>query len=190
MNEAQSNIEFRYRFEAAHRLTSAESMKCQTPHGHTWHVTATFTLQPERAALGPSAMAAEFSLLKKGIRSFVDETADHSFFVNHMDPLYRVATEIVPNIRSLELPCDPTTEAIAAAFAFKFSAMHNALPTSIKETIRLTGIRIQETPTNSIDIRWPFDGSFPNWGTELLGAAKGWWNSADPLDRSPISIRK
>lgn len=173
-------FKFRYRFEAAHRFTSSASAKCQTPHGHTWYATALFKLNQPR--LDSAAMAAEFGETKRLWKQFITEVVDHSFMHFAGDPMVEAMRAHIPGVRLLPFPCDPTTEAIAGLFALKLRAMHSSQPTA--SGVRPVGVRIQETPTNAIDFRWPSDGSSPLWLEELTRGKTGWWSSAEPTARS------
>lgn len=174
-------LKFRYRFESAHRFTSAAAPSCRTPHGHTWYATAIFKMTSP--TLDRSAMAAEFGALKKSWKLFITETADHSFMHNAADPLLPHLKAIIPDARLLPFPADPTTELIAGLFALKLKAMHAA---SGLEGVEPVGVHIQETPTNSIMFRFEKDGSTPKWlalvdSTSTL--EKPWWNSSLPQAR-------
>ena len=172
------NLKFRYRFEAAHRLTSSAAPSCQTPHGHTWYATALFRMTAPD--LDASAMAVEFGLVKSSWKTFITETADHSFFHNISDPLIPHLRKITPHARCLPFPADPTTELIAGLFALKLKALHEA--TKIQTVIPI-GVHVQETPTNSITFRFGSDGSIPEWLKPQTGIKSSWWLSSDPLAR-------
>lgn len=178
-------MRFRYRFESAHRFTSAASSKCQTPHGHTWYATAIFRMQGP--ALDRAAMAAEFSEIKSTWKRFITETVDHSFMHHYQDPLAKPMRDAIADARLLPFPTDPTTEMIAGLFAMKLKAMH--LETQHAKTIAPVGVLIQETPTNSILFRFEKDGQHPQWLKTALGESKGWWSNSDPSDRS-FSVSK
>ncbi|MDX9731657.1 MAG: 6-carboxytetrahydropterin synthase, partial [Bdellovibrionales bacterium] len=98
-------LKFRYRFEAAHRLTSAAAPSCKTPHGHTWYATAFFRMTAPD--LDRSAMAIEFSAIKSAWKTFLTETVDHSFFHNAADPLLPHLKTVIPDARLLPFPTDP-----------------------------------------------------------------------------------
>jgi 6-pyruvoyl-tetrahydropterin synthase len=171
-------LKFRYRFEAAHRFISPAAPSCQTPHGHTWYATAVFKLAAP--GLDKSEMAAEFGQVKKAWKTFITETADHSFFHNVKDPLVPHLKQMTPEARVLEFPGDPTTELIAGLFALKLKAMHGA---SGLTAVIPVAVHIQETPTNSITFRFEKDGSTPAWLKAVSSATNGWWTSPDPARR-------
>lgn len=172
-------LKFRYRFEAAHRFTSAAAPSCQTPHGHTWYATAIFKLVTNE--LDKSSMAAEFGSVKKAWKEFITETVDHSFMHHSADPLISNMKAVIPNVRLLPFPADPTTELIAGLFALKLRAMHAA--SGIKN-VRPVAVHIQETPTNSITFRFEKDGGLPEWLKNFDSKKAAWWNSPDPKHRA------
>ena len=171
-------LKFKYRFEAAHRLTSAAAPSCQTPHGHTWYATAIFRMTTGQ--LDRSAMAAEFGSVKGAWKQFITETADHSFMHHRNDPLVASMKEIIPGARLLSFPDDPTTEMIAGLFALKLLTMHGV---SGINSVQPAGVQIQETPTNSILFRFEKDGTIPLWLKAHASVKSAWWNSPDPTSR-------
>ncbi len=86
----------------------AASPRCQTPHGHTWWVE--ITLARGDGGLDSAGMLAEFGAAKAWLKTWVDETLDHSFFHNFNDPLLPALKEHIPGFRGLPFPEDPTTE--------------------------------------------------------------------------------
>lgn len=178
-------ISFQYRFESGHRLSKATAGTCMTPHGHSWHAKAIFG--SSASLLNAEDMVIEFALLKKGWKSFIHETADHSFFHHWQDSLLPSLTDLIPDFRGLPFPGDPTTELVAALFFAKISAMHEelckTLPTLGDETPlpKPTAIVIQETLTNTIELQsGPALQSLLNRLNENF---EGWWQVADPLAR-------
>lgn len=171
-------LKFRYRFESAHRFVNAASPRCQTPHGHTWYVT--LVVSPLKAQLNSESMVAEFQNIKKNWREFIDETVDHSFFYNVQDPLYPYLKEFIPNFRGLPFFTDPTTEMIACLFLVKAQALIEASP--VKNQVMATGIFIEETPTNSIEVSVE-DQIFKNARTMASENYEGWWQTDDIYSR-------
>lgn len=171
-------LKFRYRFESAHRFTSAVAPSCRTPHGHTWYATAIFKLSADR--LDKNAMAAEFGEVKRAWKEFITETVDHSFMHNAADPLIPHLKAIAPDARLLSFPGDPTTEMIAGLFAIKLKTMFEK--TGIT-TVTPIGVHIQETPTNSITFRFGKDGAVPAWLAASANTKRRWWTSADSKSR-------
>lgn len=171
-------LKFRYRFESAHRFTSAAAPSCRTPHGHTWYATAVFAMTATQ--LDRAGMAAEFGAIKKAWKEFITETVDHSFLHHADDALIPHLQKLTPDARLLAFPDDPTTELIAGLFALKLRTMHAA--TGI-ESVRPVAVHIQETPTNSITFRFEKDGAVPPWLATKAAGRHGWWMSPDPGNR-------
>ena len=173
-------VQFRYRFEAAHRLLQTDSKACMTPHGHTWYTT--LSLKFIGQSLNSSQMTVEFSVLKKEWKALIQETFDHSYMHNISDPIIEVlqAGEIKP--RLIPFPGDPTTEMIAL---FLFSKMHKIIETSeFKDRVQVDHILVDETPTNSIICSQDFFESQIN----NFSDHKGWWTSTDLKDRSLVAL--
>jgi len=137
------DVNFRYRFEAAHRFTDANS-KCSTPHGHTWWVTLTLSHSSGDIDLANN-FATDFKDLKSGWRSFVDNEVDHHFFLNSEDSLASHLKKTEPKLNIKLTPGDPTTEVLAALFFKKAESLLGKF-----EHISVSSILLEETPTNSI----------------------------------------
>lgn len=172
------DLSFTYRFEAAHRLTKASAIACMTPHGHTWYAKAVFS--SESAQVGADDMVAEFSLIKKGWKTFIQETADHSYLHHHEDALLTAMKDHIPNFRGLPFPGDPTTELIAALFFAKIQAMHRELK-SARPLPNPATVVIQETPTNTVTLH--AGPSLTKWLQTIDERFDGWWQTADPNAR-------
>ena len=168
-------MKFRYRFEAAHRLTSAASPMCQTPHGHTWHVTIHW--RAKENALNDANMAAEFAQVKGPWKKFVKETLDHSFFHHSSDPILPALRDSIPQFRGLPTPGDPTTEMLAVLFLKKCMSFYES-QTDID--VEPYAIDLEETEVNSIFLNCQ-DTIFKATVSRL---PKGWWNSTAIEDRS------
>jgi 6-pyruvoyl tetrahydropterin synthase/QueD family protein len=138
-------VNFRYRFEAAHRFTDASS-KCSTPHGHTWWVT--LTLEHSTADIDlKNNFATDFKDLKSGWKKFIDDEVDHYFFLNSEDSLANYLKKTEPDLNVKLTPGDPTTEVLAALFFRKAERLLGHL-----KHIQVSSILLEETPTNSIRI--------------------------------------
>jgi 6-pyruvoyltetrahydropterin/6-carboxytetrahydropterin synthase len=140
-------LEFTRRYAMAHRLLAAPRDKCATPHGHNELVTVRLVpLEP--LALTGDARLSNFADVKARWHGFIDQAVDHAFQLNAADPLidYFRAHEPDRLARLMVFPGDPTTEALATAFALKCQAMLAAagLP------YQLERVRIEETPTNAV----------------------------------------
>lgn len=160
------NLNFRYRFEAAHRFTDASS-KCSTPHGHSWWVTLSLSHEASAVDL-ENNFATDFKDLKKEWKVFIDEELDHFFFANSEDPLITSLNNIDPNLRIKKTPGDPTTEVLASLFFKKAESIfkNNSL-------IRVDSILLEETLTNSVKV-------FKEDAHHLLGRLNtpphNWWS--------------
>lgn len=169
-------IEFRYRFEAAHRFLNSDSKTCMTPHGHTWF--ATLFLDFIGTALNSSQMTVEFSELKKPWRQLIQETFDHSYMHNIKDSVAEMLRSESSEYRFIPFPGDPTTELIAL---FMFQKMQTVLSTTqLKGLVQINAIALEETPTNKVIC----DRSFFLDQISRYQDAKSWWNSSNIADRS------
>lgn len=169
-------IEFEYRFEAAHRFLKSESVPCMTPHGHTWY--ATMGLAFKGSNLSSSQMTVEFTQLKKSWKTLIQETFDHSYMHNINDPVVEVLTRGEQEPRLIPFPGDPTTEMISL---FMFKKMDTLLKGSdMADKVEVNFIRLKETPTNTIVC----DKNFFLDEISQYDNYSGWWTSNNPLDRS------
>ncbi len=137
-------LSFRYRFEAAHRFVFSESANCQTPHGHSWHIT--IRVASTDTKLDGNQMVVEFQKLKKNWKAFVQEHLDHSFFYNTADPIVPALKKNITNFRGFEIPSDPTTELLAILFLRKAEKLIDHPGVKIQE------INLEETLVNSIQL--------------------------------------
>lgn len=169
-------VEFRYRFEAAHRFLNSDSKACMTPHGHTWHATLGLSFIGEK--LNSSQMTVEFSEIKKDWKNLIQNTFDHSYMHNINDPIVEVLKAGKDEPRLIPFPGDPTTELIAV---FLFNKMDQIIENSLyKDLIKVQSIQIEETPTNKITCSREF---FTKQISQYQ-KYQGWWNSSDIKDRS------
>ncbi len=171
-------LEFTYRFETAHRFTKGSS-KCATPHGHSWYATLGFSTNSD--VLNDKDMVEDFYKLKQDWKTFITETADHSFMHHHEDPILPALQEFVADFRGLPFPCDPTTEIIAALFLAKGRKLCS------NQNFQPTSIVIKETPTNQVSLEWEgLDSVLARVESEKFDS---WWNHSDPharvLNRKP-----
>ena len=175
------DLQFTYRFEAGHRLTSSVAPACATPHGHTWHVSVRFRGVADSAGrlLNHQQVLVEFGELKKSWKRFVQDCADHSYFHHKDDVIISALKREVAIPRLLWLPGDPTTELMAAAFATKLRTLHAASGLTRVQPLSLS---LRETPVNAVHFRFPKPEAW-DWVDHELGDQKAWWNSPDPLAR-------
>jgi 6-pyruvoyltetrahydropterin/6-carboxytetrahydropterin synthase len=142
-------LEFSRRYAMAHRLLADPHSKCAIPHGHNEIVRV--RLEPlARFRFGGANAAAPFSAIKGRWHDWIDGRVDHSLMLGEDDPLIEFfrAREPTQLQRIMTFRGDPTTEALAACFWLKLSAFlaHDALP------FRVSEVRIEETPTNTVAI--------------------------------------
>lgn len=157
-------LEFTRRFSMAHRLLSDRTSKCAIPHGHNELVTVRLGTELP-LDLGDTNMAAPFAVLKRRWSRWIDDYVDHAFQVRLDDPLvdYFEAQEPDLKRRLMTFAGDPTTEALAAAFAAKISAFmaEDGLP------FRCERIEVEETPTNRVVLERAWDLSpYEGWMTD------------------------
>lgn len=169
-------IEFRYRFEAAHRFLKSDSKACMTPHGHTWH--ATLGLSFIGSELNSSQMTVEFSELKKHWKQLIQGTFDHSYMHNINDPIVEVLRGDSSEYRLIPFPGDPTTELIALFLFQKMNILINQ--SNLKNSVQVDSIAVEETPTNKIIC----DRDFFIKEFSRYKSHQGWWNSSEIADRS------
>jgi 6-pyruvoyltetrahydropterin/6-carboxytetrahydropterin synthase len=172
-------LEFTYRFESAHRFTQSCSESCATPHGHTWRATLAFQTREGASSLNSVGMVDEFIRLKKNWKTFISETADHSFFHHAEDPILPALRTHIPLFRGLPFPGDPTTELIARLFFLKAEAMDRGRPSL--NVCAPVALRVRETPTNTVIFRPTAQNR--DELESFRSFTNAWWNSADPLAR-------
>lgn len=139
-------IELRHNFETAHRLSTPDSpQKCQSIHGHSWWVTVTL----EGPKLDDDGILVEFGAFKKVLRAWLDDTVDHALLLRAGDPVAEALWAVVPEMRIVELPSNPTTESIAAwIFEHAESLLHETLGVD-PQVARVAGVHLQETRVNA-----------------------------------------
>lgn len=168
-------MEFKYRFEAAHRFTKSCMESCATPHGHTWYAKLMLSGTDR---LNDADMLAEFKLAKHGWKQTIDKTFDHSFLLNVEDPLVEKMLEILPGARLVLFPGDPTTELIAALLHRKAQVMIDAA--GLGQLLTVEAVEIQETPTNTVVYK-DRTGFLGPEGT--FRGYFGWWTDPRPEAR-------
>ena len=80
-----NSVSVRLFFAAGHRILglTGPGEKCRNPHGHTFHLLATWDQQPG----WPPAV--EFGQAKAALRDFIKQCYDHGFFVDKADQAMR-----------------------------------------------------------------------------------------------------
>lgn len=166
------SLRFTRRFCMAHRLTSGQSAKCATPHGHNEHVVVDLVAAEPGPLDGKVNMVAEFARAKGRWHAFVDDQLDHSLQLAEDDPLLALAASHFPSWRLVVTPGDPTTELLAALLAAKCQSFLDADGAGLL----VRRVTLEETPTNSV----VFEGS-PQDVLPVRAAA--WWWRADDSTR-------
>lgn len=96
-------------FDAGHRLLGYGG-KCVAPHGHTYRA----EIQVESRDLPSDGMVADFSVLKRRVRDWIDIHWDHAFLLNDEDDELVTALGRVADARLFLFPrCNPTAENMA-----------------------------------------------------------------------------
>lgn len=164
-------LQFTRRFSMAHRLTSAASPQCATPHGHNEEVTVELVPRRPTRLDGQENMVVEFATVKRRWHRFVDERLDHALQLSHRDALLEVADAQFPEWRVVVTPGDPSTELMAALLSAKCQSILDDEGLDL----RVARVRLAETPTNTV----VFEGD----PREVLPAGDGWWWRADESTR-------
>lgn len=167
-------MKFRYRFEAAHRFVNSSSPACMTPHGHTWY--ATLHLQSLKN-LNADNMVVEFSKVKSFWKTLLSDVFDHSYLCNSKDPLIESILSANREARLMRFPGDPTTEMISLLLFHKCDLVLKQ--SALTEFVKVSGITVEETPTNSIFCSREFY-------TENISEhkdKKSWWCSPEVTNR-------
>jgi len=174
------HLTFRYRFEAAHRFTKSCETSCATPHDHTWYVS--MVLRSRDASLDDADMVVEFSSVKRRFKRFVQETLDHSFLHHVDDPIIPALRKHIEHVRLMPCPGDPTTELLAQLILSKTAAFVEA--DGLGAYVSVARIELEETPTNRIT----WDAAHGSPILDVVHGYQGWWNNADPEDRSCVVV--
>lgn len=164
-------LEFSRRFAMAHRLIQGAEEKCATPHGH--NETVTIELAPTQPfSLGGANALASFGQIKGRWHAWIDDQVDHALQLNARDPLidYFRSQEPQRCPRLMVFPGDPTTEAACILFFFKLRAFLRADGAAFTPQ----RIRIEETPTNSVQVDTAYIDALNVPITDSV-----WWQRAD-----------
>lgn len=79
-------LKVRHNFETAHRLPFLGG-KCMNLHGHSWDVEVTFYAHAFKSGMNSNGISLEYGLLKKVVRSWIDDKLDHGCMLGVKDPL-------------------------------------------------------------------------------------------------------
>ncbi len=128
-------------FEAAHRLFDVDtySEECRNNiHGHSYIVEVVVG----RDKLNSAGMVMDFKLLKKIIKSEIEDKYDHSAIVKRIDPLSRCLIENCKKVIIVE--DNPTAEWMSQQF---FYAVRDAI-VEIDDDVKVISVSVQETERN------------------------------------------
>ena len=165
---------FSRRYAMGHRLLSGGSEKCAVPHGHNETVTVRLEAAHPAPLDGHANMVEPFERAKSCWHRWIDGAVDHAFQIAEHDPLLAWFRQNEPHRldRLLVTPGDPTTEVLACLFMSKL----NTFLAEDGGRLRCVGIRIEETPTNTVT----FDGDpLAFLPAAALDGAPRWWQRAD-----------
>ncbi len=139
-------ISILHNFETAHRLSDPRApVKCQSIHGHSWWVTLTI----EGDKVNDQGMLIEFGRLKKIWRAFLDNKVDHHLAVQEDDPVVEALRSVLPDLRLLVLPFEPTTENLAMWLHKRArQILDHAAP---GHKLRVSKVHLQETRVNAAE---------------------------------------
>lgn len=167
-------LEFSRRYSMAHRLLSDRTSKCAIPHGHNEIVTVRLGTDLP-LEFGERNLVAPFDVLKRRWMRWIDDAVDHSFHISLRDPLIEHFTTAESDLqtRLMTFDGDPTTEALAMAFAMKLSAFLHAA----EMPFRCEQVTVEETPTNKVVLERAWDLS-----------ACGAWTPGQWAGRADMSI--
>jgi 6-pyruvoyltetrahydropterin/6-carboxytetrahydropterin synthase len=137
-------LSVRHNFEAAHRLTSTASRKCQAIHGHSWWA----ELYLSGDVLDADEMLCPYGDIKKAWRGWIDSRLDHALLLNQEDPLIDLLKSADSAQKIFECRGDPTTENVAKLlFSVAINIIHQVCMD--RQVIpRVRRVVLQETHTN------------------------------------------
>lgn len=139
-------VELSHNFETAHRLGTADSpKKCQSIHGHSWWATVVL----EGARVDDSGILVEFGAFKKAWRRWLDACVDHALLLRDDDPVAAALLAVVPDMRLLLLPDNPTTEVIAKLLYDKAVALLRDELGVDPSWAHVRSVHVQETRVNA-----------------------------------------
>lgn len=166
-------IQFRRKFEAAHRFIEGENRGsvCGQPHGHTWFITVTLGSKVPKTLNFSTNTLVPFEKAKKKWHQWIDTCVDHSFMFNSKDALLEFMLKDNPNGRHLIMPGDPTTEMVAMTFMSKFDCFLK----EVDPNLYCSSVVIDETQTNTIR----FSGNPQEHLPQSQNPSDFWWNRAD-----------
>ena len=121
-----------------HRLLDYDGV-CKHPHGHN----AVVEVDVRADRLDQRNMVADFSDIKKIVKSWIDRELDHKMILRHDDPLVKPLQALGEPVYILD--SNPTVERIAKLIFDK----------SREQGLEIVAVRVWETPTSRTEYSEP-----------------------------------
>jgi 6-pyruvoyltetrahydropterin/6-carboxytetrahydropterin synthase len=170
---------FTRRISMAHRLIADSTSKCASGHGHNiiihWDLVSN-TVETFKFDFHANMMEL-FATAKGKVHHWLDEHADHSFFLSNKDPMLQWIDEHEPNHRVMTFPGDPTMEMVSACFFSKFNKL-------IPNDLYCSSVTIEETPTNAVTVNSAYN-LYDYWENNRISSegVLPWYNRNDMSTR-------
>lgn len=133
----------RLEFDAGHRIPNHDS-QCQHIHGHRYAIEVTLAGDIISTEGSPQeGMVMDFSDVKAIAQQHIVSQWDHAFLVYAKDKLMIDFLATIAGHRTIVLQCVPTAENLART---AFAILRNAFEDRYGNHLRLTRVRIYETP--------------------------------------------
>jgi 6-pyruvoyltetrahydropterin/6-carboxytetrahydropterin synthase len=134
----------RLEFDAGHRIPDHGS-QCRNLHGHRYALEITLEGEPiNNPGASDHGMLMDFSDIKRLAKEHLVDPWDHAFLVFEGDSLIRDLLGLIPNHKTVVLPCVPTAENLAA---LAFHLLDPLYKQRFQTHLSLSRIRLFETPT-------------------------------------------
>lgn len=124
--------------DAGHRLLQHEG-KCRNLHGHRYSFEITMTAEK----LDAVGRVVDFGVVKQAVGTWLDDTLDHAFIIQHGDPLLVFLLEHKQKHFIMSKP--PTAENMAELVCTSAAVLLHDYP------ITVTQVRCWETPNSFAD---------------------------------------
>lgn len=126
-------------FTMGHTVTNHES-GCRHLHGHNYRIH--FEIKADLDELG---RVLDFSVMKKLLCDWIENTWDHKFLIWKDDPRLDALLEIDEESFNI-VPFNPTAENIAAYF------LNEVAPKLLPENVELISVKLEETRKCSVKV--------------------------------------
>ena len=126
-------------FTMGHTVTNHES-GCRHLHGHNYRIH--FEIKTDLDELG---RVLDFSVMKKLLCDWIENTWDHKFLIWKDDPRLDALLEIDEE-SFIVVPFNPTAENIAAYF------LNEVAPKLLPENVELISVKLEETRKCSVKV--------------------------------------